>query len=387
MTDSTALAVAQPTAQPVTYALAPPSFAMPRSIADIQTLGKMMVASGFFKDLKSEAQACVKIIAGSALGYDAVTALNAFHIIEGKITPTASEIGARVKRSGKYNYRMKSLDDSGCTLEFLERDGNGWMSLGESTFTKQDAVTAGVAGKQVWRSYFRNMAFSRALTNGVRWFCPDLFGGPVYTPEELGAPVEIRDGEMVVIEGEVVPEAPKAAPVPTAAELRALYADCRAVDPSLPEGLKSWVAANVPEYTPSDEGFRAVDAALRALLANGAGKPPPAPAEHPQPAPAAQPSGTTQNAPESPETARNAPMTDTTRRHLMGALNRIGLSAKADRLAFAAQRGFAVASYSELTEEQAQILAEDATNQARCPACGTIDHTQHQPGCPEGDTL
>ena len=71
----------------------------------------------------------------------------------------------------------------------------------------------------------------------------------------------------------------------------------------------------------------------------------------------------------------------------MGALNRIGLSAKADRLAFAAQRGFAVASYSELSEEQAQILAEDATNQARCPACGTIDQNQHQPGCPEGETL
>jgi hypothetical protein len=40
------------------------------------------------------------------------------------------------------------------------------------------------------------MLFSRALSNGVGWYCPDLFIGAVYTPEELGAEV---DGEGDVI--------------------------------------------------------------------------------------------------------------------------------------------------------------------------------------------
>ena len=376
--DSTALAVAQP----VTYALAPPSFAMPRSIADIQTLSKMMVASGFFKDVKSEAQACVKIIAGSALGYDAVTALNAFHIIEGKITPTASEIGARVKRSGKYNYRVKSLDDAGCTLEFLERDGGAWMSLGDSTFTKQDAITAGLLGKSVWKSYFRNMAFSRALTNGVRWYCPDLFGGPVYTPEELGAAVDVRDGEMVVIEGEVVatPEAAPEARIPTAAEVRALYADALKADPSLPPDVKAWAAANVSGFDaahPTKGMLVAIDAALRNLLAAGASVPvaaPEAPStpSTPAPQPAAQSPG-------------GGAVTENTRKHLMAALNRIGVTSKADRLAFAAKEGIDVRSYTELTETQGLRLAEVATNAARCPACGEIQPGAHLGGCPEGE--
>ncbi len=371
-----ALAVATPP-QPVTYALAPPSFAMPRSIADIQTLARMMVASGFFKDLRSEAQACVKIIAGSALGYDAVTALNAFHIIEGKITPTASEIGARIKRSGKYNYRVKSLDDAGCTMEFLERDGATWMSIGLSTFTKQDAVTAGVAGKQVWKSYFRNMAFARALTNGVRWYCPDLFGGPVYTPEELGAPVDIRDGEMIVLHDEpkVTPQSPE--PAPTKDELRALYAKACALDPALvPGALGSWVAKNIAGYTPSDDGFRRIKAALDALIAKGPTTVHAAPR-------AAEPAPTPAPAAAKPTHAADAPIADDTRKHLLAALRRIGITTKPDRLKYAAERGYIVASFTELTDRDARALAEEATNAARCPACGALAPEPHNPACPE----
>ena len=29
------------------------------------------------------------------------------------------------------------------------------------------------------------MLFARAISNGVKWFCPDVFAGPVYTPEEM----------------------------------------------------------------------------------------------------------------------------------------------------------------------------------------------------------
>jgi hypothetical protein len=43
----------------------------------------------------------------------------------------------------------------------------------------------------------RNMLFARCISNGVKWFCPDIFlGAPVYTPEELGATVD-RDGTVI----------------------------------------------------------------------------------------------------------------------------------------------------------------------------------------------
>jgi hypothetical protein len=43
------------------------------------------------------------------------------------------------------------------------------------------------------------MYFSRALSNGVKWYCPGVLSGPVYTPEELDVPVNAA-GEPVVAE-------------------------------------------------------------------------------------------------------------------------------------------------------------------------------------------
>jgi hypothetical protein len=40
------------------------------------------------------------------------------------------------------------------------------------------------------------MLFSRAMSNGTRWYTPDIFGGPVYTPEELNAPLN-ETGEYI----------------------------------------------------------------------------------------------------------------------------------------------------------------------------------------------
>lgn len=41
------------------------------------------------------------------------------------------------------------------------------------------------------------MLFARAISNGVKFFCPDIFlGATVYTPDELGATVN-EDGEVI----------------------------------------------------------------------------------------------------------------------------------------------------------------------------------------------
>jgi hypothetical protein len=41
------------------------------------------------------------------------------------------------------------------------------------------------------------MLFARAMSNGAKWFCADVFGGPVYTPDELGAAIDMETGEML----------------------------------------------------------------------------------------------------------------------------------------------------------------------------------------------
>ena len=55
-----------------------------------------------------------------------------------------------------------------------------------------------------WKNYPRNMLFARAMTNGARWFCPDVYCG--YAEEELEGVVVDTPKAVVSIyaSGEVV---------------------------------------------------------------------------------------------------------------------------------------------------------------------------------------
>ncbi len=149
---------------------------------DLLQLGRAMASSGFFKDAQRASQAIVKILAGREMGIGPAAAMAGINIIDGKPVPNAGLIAAAIKRSDRYDFRVKELTPTTCTLTFHEEE----EEVGTSTFTIQDAQTAGVAGKAVWKQYPRNMLFARALTNGARWYCADVFGGSIYEAEELG---------------------------------------------------------------------------------------------------------------------------------------------------------------------------------------------------------
>jgi hypothetical protein len=53
----------------------------------------------------------------------------------------------------------------------------------------------------------KNMFFARAISNGVKWFCPDVFSGPVYTLEEMEQTTEdITHEEVGSFTAELVKE-------------------------------------------------------------------------------------------------------------------------------------------------------------------------------------
>ena len=148
---------------------------------DLPSLGKMLASSGYFKDAADEAKAIVKVLAGQELGLGPIASMTGIHIVEGKPALSAALIASLIKRSGKYDYRVLQMDATACRLEFFE----GGQAVGVSEFTIADASAAGLAGRPVWKSYPRNMLFARALTNGARWHCAEVFSGAIYTEEEL----------------------------------------------------------------------------------------------------------------------------------------------------------------------------------------------------------
>ena len=147
-------------------------------MAEIQTISKTFFESGLFSDTKSAAQAMVRILAGQEIGIPPFAAMSGIHIIQGKPTIGAGLIASRVKGSGKYDYNVKEMTDKICTIEFFQSG----KSIGSTSFSIEDAKKAGTKNLD---KFPKNMLFARCISNGVKFYCPDVFSGPVYVPEEM----------------------------------------------------------------------------------------------------------------------------------------------------------------------------------------------------------
>lgn len=148
------------------------------SLSEVMDTAKMFFDSGMFQDTKSAAQAMVKIQAGAEMGIAPFAAMNGISIIMGKAVVGAGLIAGKIKGSGKYDYTVIQQDDKACSIDFYQ----GARKIGNSTFTIEDAKKAGTKNLD---KFPRNMLFARAISNGVKWFTPDVFTTSVYVPEEM----------------------------------------------------------------------------------------------------------------------------------------------------------------------------------------------------------
>ena len=171
-----------------------------RSVADMQNVAGMLAKSGYFSDARDMAQCFVKVLAGNELGVGAFASMTGIHVIKGKPTLGAGLMASKVKAHPDYNYRVIEHTSQVCRIEFFERWDGKLQSVGVSEFTAEDAKRVGT---QNMNKFPKNMLFARAMSNGVKWYCPGVFSAPVYTPEELGAQT---DGEGNVIDVQPVAE-------------------------------------------------------------------------------------------------------------------------------------------------------------------------------------
>lgn len=176
-----------------------------RDVNDLLDLGRILSISGFFKNTQGEEQAAAKILAGMELGISPVASLRGLYIVEGQISLAYPLIGALIKKSGKYDYRIREHTAETCVIEFFE---NG-ESVGFSALTMKQAKERGLDSygggkvKEPWKKFPENMLLSKCLSNGAKAYTSEIFFGSVYTPDELGAEVDGETG--VVVEVEEVP--------------------------------------------------------------------------------------------------------------------------------------------------------------------------------------
>ena len=165
----------------------------------MKAVAEELAKSGLLPEVyrKQPASVFLAIQQGKELGLKPMQAINGINVIQGKPTISPALMAALIMNSGKGSYRVKQFTDKISEIVFT-RDG----AETPFKFTMEDAVKAGLAGKQNWRNYPKNMLHARNMSNGARMIFPDVIQG-LYTVEELAPDVEMTE-EGVPTEGPII---------------------------------------------------------------------------------------------------------------------------------------------------------------------------------------
>lgn len=163
----------------------------------------MLVKSGFLPSAVNTPEKAIAIILkGKELGLPMMQSLSSIHVIQGKPTISAELMAALVfQKMPSAILNCVESTDKVATYEAQRPNGK----LTKMSFTWEDAVKAGVTGKDNWKNYTAAMLRARACSAICRVVFPDAIMG-VYTPDELGA---ITDEEGAPIDVTPEPVAPE----------------------------------------------------------------------------------------------------------------------------------------------------------------------------------
>lgn len=235
----------------------------------LSELGNVLAKSGFFADTREAGQAIVKVLAGREMGFGPIASMTGINIIKGRVSLSANLMASAVKRSGRYDYKVTENTVTACEIVFSEHG----KETGRSRFTMEDARKAGT---QNLDKFPRNMLFARAMSNGVRWYCPDVTNGPAYTPEELG---ETVDEEGEVITGTATEVQAPAVETPPEPKTNGKHApDLAAYRARFEELRKTGEALGIKTYLPDNASLEDIVSAGKELKAQIAAASEPEPA-------------------------------------------------------------------------------------------------------------
>ena len=129
-------------------------------------------------------------LAGQAFGWDVMTSLRNYHVIEGTASLRPEAMLGLVRRAGH-----------SVTLELVAETSGGRAAVASgkradtgdehtAKFSELDAKRAGLAGKKNWQTYLDSMLTWRAVSALCRVLFPDVVLGAGYVPEEIGGDVD-----------------------------------------------------------------------------------------------------------------------------------------------------------------------------------------------------
>lgn len=141
--------------------------------------------------IQNPAQLTMVLLAGKESGMGVMESLNAYYIVNGKVTIYGQATLVQLKRAG-YRVKWGECSDKSATVTIISPDG----SDNSETFTMAEAVKGGQTGKQVWQQHAKSMLRWKALAANIRFFCPEVLYGH-YLKEDLEA---VTDADITEID-------------------------------------------------------------------------------------------------------------------------------------------------------------------------------------------
>jgi hypothetical protein len=161
----------------------------PEESLTLSKVGAGLFKSGLFPNAKNEYGAWAIVQYGAELGIGPMMALKNINIISGQVACNAQLMLSLAFARG-VAVQVLQETEKGCKLLFKRA---GFLDY-EASFTEEDAKAAGLAGKDNWKKYPRDMYYWRAVAKGVRRIAPEAVMG-LYTPDEIseGKYIDVRD--------------------------------------------------------------------------------------------------------------------------------------------------------------------------------------------------
>jgi len=178
--------------------------------SEFQTMKEMAqiaVKSGMIpSSIRSNEAAFIIMLKGRELGIPAMQAFSHIHVINGKPTMSAELMLTQIyKCIPKVSINYIQSDGLACIIECQRPHSNKtrW------SFTIDEAKKAELLNKGPWKQYPAAMLRARAISIMARAQFPDCLNGVSYTPEELGADIDIDDQGNEIIKDVSPKENPK----------------------------------------------------------------------------------------------------------------------------------------------------------------------------------
>jgi hypothetical protein len=128
-------------------------------------------------------------LAGLAFGWDLMTSLRNYHVIEGTASLRPEAMLGLVRRAGhSVTLTIENGNDGRQAVAHGKRADTS--DEHSAIFSQADAARAGLAKKKNWEQYLDSMLTWRAVSALCRVLFPDVVLGAGYVPEEIGGDVD-----------------------------------------------------------------------------------------------------------------------------------------------------------------------------------------------------